>query len=198
MIRYTLTLLLLVFAALIFQQFIPSITGVYGSRLMLVTLVFLCASVTVPTPVMLMLAFVCGFLTDAQNTLGPHGGDPAVYSPMVEPMRFGYSILLYAVMGYLMQGIQPLFREGKWQFSAILSGIAVFLYLLVEFLLINFVRGGFVFSGATLFKITFTSALTMLFSPPVFWLLFRLADSVGYRIRFDGLKTKKRTRTLLA
>ena len=74
MIRYSIFLLLLVVVAVIVQQFMPSLTALYGSRLLLVALVFLCASVTVPVPVMLLLAFVCGFLTDAQNTLGAHGG----------------------------------------------------------------------------------------------------------------------------
>ncbi|BCX49896.1 hypothetical protein HAHE_38040 [Haloferula helveola] len=195
MIRYTLSLIALVLLAVIIQQFIPALTPLFGSRLMLVLLVFLCASSTVPAPVMLILAFVCGFLHDAENALGPHGGDPEVYNPGVEQLRFGYSIVLYGLMGYLMQGIQPLFRQGKWQFSAILSGIAVFLYLLSEFLLINFVRGDFTFSRSTFFKITFTSSLTMLFSPLVFWLLFRMAEWSHYTIRFDGLKKQNRRAT---
>ena len=194
MIRYTLSILLLVALALVLQQFVPTLTGFFNSRLMLVPLVFLCAAVTVPTPIMLLLAFVCGFLTDAQNTLGPQHGDAEVYPP-VEMMRFGYSILLYGVMGYLMQGIQPLFRQGRWQFSAALAGISVCVYLLAECLLINFVRGGFAVGRPTLLMIASTSVLTMLFSPPVFWILFRLADLFGYRIRFEGLK-QKRTPTL--
>jgi len=197
MIRYTLAILVMVVLAVILQQFVPTLTGFFGSRLMLVPLVFLCSAVTVPTPIMLLLAFVCGFLTDAQNTLGPQHGDPEVYPP-VEIMRFGYSILLYGAMGYLMQGIQPLFRQGRWQFSAALAGVAVLVYLLAEWLLVNFVRGGFSLGRPTLLMILSTSALTMLFSPPVFWILFRLAELFGYRIRFDGLTKKKRPPTLTA
>jgi cell shape-determining protein MreD len=197
MIRYTISILLLVVVAIIAQQFIPSLTGLYGSRFLLLALVFLCASVTVPVPVMLLLAFVCGFLTDAQNTIGPHGGDPEVYTRPVEQLRFGYSILLYGFMGFLMHGIQPLFRQGQWQFSAMLSGVAVFLYLLVEYLLINFIRGGFAMNQSVLLKIACSAAITMVFSPLVFWLLFRLADWSGYTIRMDGLK-KAKPRTLIA
>lgn len=197
MIRYPLSLLLLVIIALIVQQFIPAMTALYGSRLLLVALVFLCASVTIPAPVMLMLAFVCGFLSDAQNALGPHGGDPEIYQPPVHHLRFGYSIILYGIMGLLMQGIQPLFRQGKWQLSALLSGIALLLYLLAEYLLINFVRGDFSINRATILKIIFSAAMTAFFSPLVFWLLFRLADLTGYTIRFDGL-TKERSNTLTA
>ena len=196
MIRYTLSLLIMILLALVAQQFIPALTGLFNSRLLLVTLVFLCASVTVGPPVMLALAFVCGFLWDAQNALGPAGGDPAVYSDPVESLRFGYSIVLYGIIGYLMQGIQPLFREGKWQFSAFLVGVSIFVYLVAEYLIINFVRGDFVFSRATLFQIVFTSTLTMLFSPLVFWILFHVAERFGHEIRFEGLKKKRRRRAI--
>ena len=71
MIRYALSLFLLVLLSLAAQQFIPALTGLYNARLLLVTLVFLCASVTVGPPVMLALAFVSlvalgilGFATD--------------------------------------------------------------------------------------------------------------------------------------
>lgn len=201
MIRYTISLLLLVVISVIAEQFIPSLTGLNGSRFLLVALVFLCAAVTVPVPVMLLLAFVCGFLTDAQNVLGPLGDmekiDPEVYARPVEQLRFGYSILLYGVMGFLMHGIQPLFRQGQWQFSAMLSGVAVFLYLLAEYLLINFIRGGLVINQSVMLKIACSSAVTMIFSPLIFWVIFRLADKSRYVIRFDGLK-KPKPKTLTA
>jgi len=195
-IRYSLSILILVLLALIAQQFIPVLTGAYNSRLLLVTLVFLCASVTVRPPVMLALAFICGFLWDAQNALGPPGGDPDVYKYPAESLRFGYSIILYGLIGYLMQGIQPLFREGKWQFSTFLVGVSIFIYLISEYLIINFVRGEFQFSRATFFQITFTSILTMLFSPVVFWSLFQIAERFGHEIRFEGLNKKRRRRVI--
>lgn len=196
MIRYSLSLFAFVLLALVVQQFIPSLTGLFNSRLLLVTLVFLCASVTVGPPVMLALAFTCGFLWDAQSALGPPGGDPLVYNSPAQSLRFGYSIILYGVIGYLMQGIQPLFREGKWQVSAFLVGVSIFVYLVAEYLIINFVRGDFIFPRPTLFQIVFTSVLTMLFSPLVFWILFYIAGRFGHEIRFEGLKKKKRRRAL--
>jgi cell shape-determining protein MreD len=131
-IRYFLSLLPLILLALIAQQFIPVLTDFYNSRLLLVTLIFLCASVTIGPPAMLALAFICGFLWDAHSALGPPGGDPEVYSQPAQSLRFGCSILLYGVIGYVMQGIQPLFREGKWQISSLLVGISIFLYLIAE------------------------------------------------------------------
>ena len=127
MTRYTIITVLLVLASFVVQQFLPALTALHHSRVLLVQLVFLCAAVTVGQPTMLLLAFVCGFLWDAQCSMGAHGGDPEIYSQPVESLRFGYSILLFGAMGFLMQGIQPLFKQGKWYFSALLSGIAIFL-----------------------------------------------------------------------
>ncbi|MBB5350697.1 hypothetical protein HNR46_000925 [Haloferula luteola] len=185
MIRYLFSILIMVLLAVIAQQFLPALTALSGCRILPVALVFLCAAVTLPPPAMLLVAFVCGFLTDLENWMGPHGGDRAVYEVPVETLRFGYSIILYGIMGMLMQGIRPLFRRGNWQFSALLGGIAVFLYLTTEYLLINFIRGGFSFGQGTLMKITFSSALTTLFAPLVFWILFALAERFNYTIRLD-------------
>ena len=193
MIRYSFITILLLLASFVVQQFIPAFTGMHQSRIFLVPLVFLCAAVTVEQPTMLLLAFIGGFLWDANCALGPHGGDPEVYTQQVESLRFGYSIFLFGAMGYLMQGIQPLFKQGKWQFSALLSGIAIFLYLAAEYAIINFVRGDFVLSKATIVQMVLTSVLTMLFSPLVFWLLFRIASLCDHSINPEAGKKRRRT-----
>ena len=192
MIRYSLITILLLLAAFVIQQFLPAFTGLFHSRILLVQLVFLCCAVTVGQPTMLLLAFLGGFLWDAQCALGPHGGDPEVYTHQVESMRFGYSILLFGGMGFLMQGIQPLFKQGKWQFSAILSGIAVFLYLAAEYAMINFVRGDFHLTRPTLMQMSCTALLTMLFSPLVFWLLFRIAKTCDHSINPEAGRRRRR------
>ena len=193
MLRYSLTTLLLLLTAFVVQQFMPALTGLHQSRILLVQLVFLCAAVTVEQPTMLLLAFIGGFLWDAHSALGPHGGDPQVYTQQVDTIRFGYSVLLFGAMGFLMQGIQPLFKQGKWQFSAILSGIAIFLYLSAEYTTINFVRGDFFLSKATVLQMAYTSFLTMLFSPLIFWLLFRVAAAFDHSINPEAGKKRRRT-----
>jgi len=192
-LRYSLTTILLLLAAFFIQQFLPAFTGLHQSRILLVQLMFLCAAVTVEQPTMLLLAFIGGILWDANCGLGPHGGDPQVYTQQVDAIRFGYSILLFGAMGFLMQGIQPLFKQGKWQFSAILSGIAIFLYLSAEYAAINFVRGDFFLSKATIFQMASTSVLTMLFSPLIFWLLFRIAAAYNHSIYPEAGKKRRRT-----
>ncbi len=192
MIRYSFITIILLLASFVVQQFLPAFTGMHHSRILIVQLVFLCAAVTVEQPTMLILAFMGGFFWDANCALGPHGGDPQIYTQPVESLRFGYSILLFGAMGFLMQGIQPLFKQGKWQFSAFLSGIAIFLYLTAEYVLINFVRGEFVLSKATVIQMAFTSLLTMLFSPFVFWLLFRIASICNHSINPEAGKKRRR------
>jgi cell shape-determining protein MreD len=190
-IRYSVITIFLLLAAFVIQQFLPAFTGMHDSRILLVQLVFLCCAVTVGQRTMLLLAFIGGFFWDAQCALGPHGGDPEVYTQQVESLRFGYSILLFGTMGYLMQGIQPLFQQGKWQFSALLSGIAVLLYLAAEYAIISFVRGNFVLSRATVLQMIFTAIGTMLFSPLVFWLLFRIASACEHSINPDAGRRRR-------
>ena len=192
MIRYSLITILLLLAAFVVQQFLPAFTGIHHSRILLVQLVFLCCAVTVGPRTMLLLAFIGGFFWDAQCALGPHGGDLEIYTQQVESLRFGYSILLFGAMGCLMQGIQPLFKQGKWQFSAVLSGIAVLLYLAAEYAIINFVRGDFVLTKATVLQMVFTALLTMLFSPLIFWLLFRIARACDHSINPEAGRRRQR------
>jgi cell shape-determining protein MreD len=191
--RYSLITILLLLASFVLQQFLPAFTGIYQSRIFLVQLVFLCCAVTVGSPTMLLLAFIGGFLWDAHCALGTDGGDPEVYTQPVESLRFGYSILLFAAMGFLMQGIQPLFKQGKWQFSALLSGIAIFLYLTAEYAIITFIRGEFIFTQTTLRQMASTSLLTMLISPLLFWLLFRIAKACNHSINPEAGRKPRRS-----
>jgi len=172
-IRYTASVILLLLLAVMAQQFLPAFSGLSRARILLVPLVFLCASVTLDLPGMLLLAFVCGFLWDAQNALGPQGGDPDIYPPLGS-LHFGYSILLYGGMGLLMQGIQPWFRRGRWRISVVFGALALFLYLFAEYMLLAFVRGEVALSRSIVVQMALTCALTMLFAPPVFSMLSKL------------------------
>jgi hypothetical protein len=141
---------------------------------------------------MLLLAFIGGFFWDAQCALGLHGGDPEVYTQQVESLRFGYSILLFGGMGFLMQGLQPLFKQGKWQFSAMLSGIAVLLYLAAEYAIISFVRGDVVITRSTVMQMVYTAILTMLISPAIFGLLFFIASNCQHSINPEAGRRNRR------
>lgn len=188
MIRYLLTVIGLLLLAFILRQFIPVFPQFYHARLFLVPLVFICASVTLNVSGMLLLSFICGLLWDAQHIILPPGGDPAVYVEPVTTLRFGYSILMFAIAGFVMQGVQPVFREGKWQLSALVTGVALFLYLFVEVMLLSFVRGRLELTASSFSFILYSSLITMLVSPLIFYLLFKLAALFRYKIRYDGLR----------
>ena len=194
---YHLSLLFLVITACIFQQFTPTFHSLCDAGILLVPLVFLCSAVTVGAGPMLLLAFTAGFLWDAQHVITPPPaallGNPEVYDNPGGDVKFGYSIVLYALMGFFMQGLQPLFREGKWHVSALLAGIAVFLYLSAEYLCVTFVRGDLILTHSLFLKISFTALLTMLLCPVVFWVLYRLAGLFHHTISYEGLARERNT-----
>jgi hypothetical protein len=192
LLRYNLSTVVLLLIAFLVQQFVPAFTGLSHARILVVQLVFLCCAVTVTTPTMLLLAFLGGILWDAHCYLSPIIADPEVYAQPVESLRFGYSILLFGVAGFLMQGLNPIFRQGKWHFSAILSGIAVFLYLAAEFILISFIRGEFTISRSILRLIFYTSVLTMCVSPVIFWILYQIANLFDYPLHPEARNSKRR------
>lgn len=191
MIRYLLTVIGLLLLAFILRQFIPVFPQFYQARLFLVPLVFICAAVTLNVSGMLLLSFICGLLWDAQHIILPPGGDPEVYLEPVTTLRFGYSILTFAIAGFVMQGVQPIFREGKWQLSALVTGVALFLYLFVEIMLLSFVRGRIELTASSFSFILYSSLITMLVSPLIFYLLFKLAALFRYKIRYDGLRQNR-------
>ena len=188
---YILSLFILVLLSAVAQQFMPVIDGLYDARLLVFPLVFLCAAVTLNPAGMLFFAFLCGFMWDAQHVHMPVV-ENAVYNAPVETLPFGYSIILYAAMGMLMLLVQPLFRSGKWHYSIVVAGLSIFAYLWLEYLLINFLRGGLVINQPTLLKIAWTAGLTMLVSPLVYWILFRLAELFHYEITYEGLNRSRR------
>ncbi len=176
------------------QQFMPTFTAFYNARIFLILIVFLCLSVTVPMPLMLLFALMFGFLWDAQCVLGPDGGDSLLYDAPLENLRFGTSILLFGAMGSLMNGIQPIFMRGKWYISALITGIATFLYLLTEYLLIDFIRGSLTINRGVLIQISATSAISVLLAPVIFFVLFHLARWCSHPIVEDQRKKRPRSR----
>lgn len=175
MFRYCITLFFLLLCAVIAQQFLPSIGMLYHARIFLLLIVFLCIAVSVPLPVMFLYALMCGFFWDAQCVLGSPEVDTSIYQNPVPSLRFGSSILLFGLAGLLMHGFRPLFLQGKWYLSALLTGIATFLYCLTEYAAIDFVRGSFTISRGVIFQSGYTALFSILVSPLVFALLFYLA-----------------------
>ena len=175
MFRYSISLLLLLLLAVIVQQFLPSFSDLYNARIFLLLIVFLCIAASVPLPIMFLFALTCGFLWDAQCTIGSPEVDTSVYQNPVPSLRFGSSILLFGLTGLLMHGFRPLFLEGKWYVSALLTGIATFLFCIIEYAAIDFVRGSFTISKGVICQSAYTAMFSVIVSPLVFGILFYLA-----------------------
>jgi cell shape-determining protein MreD len=189
-IRYCLSLLILILLAIIAQQFLPAFIGLYNARVFVLLVVFLCIAVSVPMPVMFLFALICGFIWDAQCSLGSPEVDATVYTNPVPSLRFGVSILLFGLVGMLMHGFRPLFLQGKWYLSALLTGIATFLYCLGEYSLLDFFRGSFTIGRGVLLQCSYTALLTTLISPVIFALLFLIAHIFNHSIVEQKKKTQ--------
>ena len=183
----------LISLSFIIQEFIPSIGVFYQAHLLIVPVVFFAAAITLPFPLMLAAAFFTGFIWDARHQF--HApiqdlSDPIQASGGGVDLIFGYSILLFGIMGAFMQGIRPLFRRGRWELPVLMIGLATLMWLLLELFLINFQAGDFLFTKKVFVKASVTSTLSMMVAPFIFILFYRVAALCGYQIRYDGLRNR--------
>ena len=178
------------------QEFIPVVPWAYEARLLLVPVVFFACAVALPFPLMLLFAFATGLVWDARHLVidGAPLAEQVFGAPgMLETASpsFGYSILLYGLLGSLMQGIRPLFRRGRWELPVLMCGVGTAILLTVEHLWYCFLRGRFFFSEEIWLHIGTTALLSMMISPVVFLLVHTLSRLSGYQIRYDGLELKR-------
>lgn len=174
----------------IFQEFLPVFDWAYGSRLMLVHAVFLAAAVAVPFPAMLGLALVTGLIWDARYHVPIYPDETTLGLLTQSEIPFGFTILLFGLMGALIQGVRPLFRRGRWELPVFMIGLCTGLTLLTEYLVISFQRGGLEISVELWWKLLMTALFSSLVSPFLLLLLSRVADRMRYRIRTEGLKRR--------
>ncbi len=179
---YYLIVLLSVCLSFFLQEFVPVFEWAYGARLMLVFTVFLCASVTLPFPAMLLLATFTGFVWDARYHV-PLGDS--------SELSFGLTVFILGILGLFIQGVRPLFRRGRWEVPVFMVGTMIMTGLLIEFLLISFHRGGLEFPAGIWFMMLMTSLFSMLFAPFILLLLSRLAKKTGFNIRLEGITIKR-------
>ncbi len=196
---FNLLVLALLLASFAAQEFVPSIPIAYHARLFLPAVFFFSAAVATPFPIMLMLAFVTGFLWDARYLPAPSIKDDAsaalIEAAAQDPMAlmsgevaFGVSIFLFGLFGCLMQGVRPLFKRGRLELPVLMTGFAMFGWLLSQFLVITFIRGSFSFPGEVWSKMVTDTLLAMLVAPLIFLVLHGLARWTSYEIRYDGLR----------
>jgi hypothetical protein len=129
----TLTFAAAMFAALVLQHFVGALPG-FGSQILLLPVIFLCGAAALPVASMLCLAFLGGLMWDCMNFIPVDG---RVDFP------FGGTILLYAGIGALMNGLRPLYLRGWWQLHAAMAGVLTSVLVLVEFIILTFRREPF-------------------------------------------------------
>jgi hypothetical protein len=183
--------------SLALQDFSLVVPWAYNSFIHITAVVFFVCAISVPFPVMLMLSLFVGFLWDAKNAcimadedVMQAAANLAVSIPK-NGTTFGFSIFLFALFGALMQGIRPLFRKRRWTLPLLMTGVCTFLFLVLEYLWINFRRGGFQFKKEILMHITTTSLLSLLLAPFVFLVVRKMATWCRYDTHFDNLNQRR-------
>ena len=163
-------LLLMEMLSLVAQEYIPALP--YGARIFLLPLVFFYGALAVPFPGMLFLAFAGGFMWDALVATQVVDGTLEI--------SLGWSIVIYAALGAIMNGFRPLFQRGHgWEIHCLLSGPLLCIFVLSEYLMITFRRGGFYFPKIIWWRIGGEGLAAMIVSPIVFLFVHWLALSFG-------------------
>lgn len=201
---FNLTVIVLMALAFALEEFIPAIPLAQNARLFIAPVFFFCASVAVPFPIMLILAFMTGMLWDARylqinvtdemaEALAGFGGaaSAAGYNQAMSSgmdLRFGSSIIVFGVIGLAMQGIRPLFRRVRWELPVLMVGLVTAFWLSSQYLLITFLRGELFFPFPVLSKLITTTLMAMLLAPLIFLSLHMLARLTNYEIKYEGLR----------
>lgn len=185
------------------EEFVPAVEIAQNARLFLAPVFFFCAAVAVPFPTMLLLALMTGFVWDARyvqliaedrameqlaqvSSVGGYGGFSAGLAS--NGLGFGHSIIMFGVLGCLMQGIRPLFKKGRWELPVFMVGFVTMVWLLVQFIIITFLRGDVFFPQEVWLKMVSDTLMAMLASPLIYLVLHTLARATNYEIKYEGLR----------
>lgn len=183
------------------QEFVPAMEFAQQARVLLPPVFFFSASLSVSFPMMLAFALFTGLVWDARH-LPYHPGKPAAVEvaeagaavSKVElraevggSLPLGYSAVLFSGLGTLMQGIRPLFKRGRWELPVIMVGLATFAWLLVEYLLMSFLRGSFIFPSRMWTKLVTCALLATLAAPLLLFTLHSLARWLRFEQPGDGV-----------
>lgn len=174
MIKHTLSVIFLVIIACLLQRIIPTFHILYDAKILIFPLLFLSLCFSLEFPIILLISFLCGFLWDVQYSLSPQGGNEKIYENVIESLPFGYSILLYALMGWILLRFQGLFRASKLLIQVLIIGATILLYLILDYLMIFFIRGNYSFTFAVGMHILFSCLLTIIFCPPILWIIHQI------------------------
>jgi hypothetical protein len=200
---FNLIVMVLMVCSFAVEEMLPAIEVLQNVRLFHAAVFFFAASVSVPLPTMLLMAFFTGLVWDSRYLMLPGrdasieqlasvgAGDVSSLTNAVTSsmeLGFGYSILIFGVLGLLMQGIRPLFRKGRWELPVLMVGVATSMWMGIQYLLLTFLHGGLLFTSAVGYKMVTTVMFAMLAAPLLFLMLHMLARATNYEIKYEGLR----------
>lgn len=176
-------LLVTMFAALIGEHFIGPLAP-HGVRVLLMPMIMFYGALALPLPGMLALAFCGGLMWDALHTnmaLVWSADQTQLLDVNVE-VALGWSIIVYALLGALLNGFRPLFQRGRWDIHALLAGLGTALIVLLEYLMLTFRREPvvFVFDQEIWWRIGGAGLVAALLAPLFFFVLNYVAFLSGY------------------
>jgi len=169
---FFLLLLALTFVSVIVQYFTGSFPNL-GGQILVLPVVFLYLAAAMPLPGMLLAAFGAGFTWDCLTNI-PVDGE--------SELMFGSSILIFAALGAIMNGLHPLFIRGRWYFHCILVGLLVSLLALIEYVVITFRREpfAFVWPREVWDRVLSSGLVATLISVPLFMVLNWIGRRLGH------------------
>ena len=165
-------LLLSMFVSVIAQHFIGPMPVIHA-RVMLMPIIMFYGSLALPVYGMLALTFAGGLMWDALNTQYVDGA--------VE-ISAGWSIVLFAALGAIMNGFRPLFLRGRWEIHCLLTGFCTSALVLAEYMMITIRRQPvhFIFNEEAWWRIGGAGLIAAFLSPLIFFLFNYLAALTGY------------------
>jgi len=194
MIRFFFALLVFAFAALVLQHYIPPLPFLDGARVMLLPLVFFFGAMALPVGGMLALAFCCGLMWGALNAQIIEMGRPVVEQAL------GGTVIIYGLLGAMMNGLRPLFLRGRWEIYTLMSALGTSLLLLVEFFMLSVRRAAL--SGESFFwgseiwwRIGGPGLVALLLAPFVYFFLKSVAAWLGCHLHLFAERAEEEART---
>jgi hypothetical protein len=164
--------LILMFFGLVLQSFVGPFPGM-GGQILVLPMIFFYAAAALPLWGMLTAAFLAGLMWDCRVSI-PLEGESSII--------FGWSILVYAALGAIMNGLHPLFIRGRWQFHCIVAGLLTSLLVLIEYVVITFRREPFAFiwPRSVWDQVLSSGLVTVLVSPFLFLILNWIGRRLGH------------------
>lgn len=180
MIRFFVALVILIFAAFLFQFLLPPILWLKGAPVLVVPAIYFYGCLAFPFPLVLALTFVTGLLHDL-----------FVVPQMVPQNDFpvGTSILIYLIPGLVMHGTRSFFLRYRWEFHCFLAELAAALtpfLLLAQYALLSFQRRELFFNDVILWRIFGPGLISIVIAPCVFFILTPLSHVLRYRPGLSG------------